>query len=126
MRKELKKINNETRHTFEGFIEKFGSKKNYLGFSENTILIKNICCNNNLVAEHLWVVIKKTISKSILDFSIKYKEDPVGKKIIFQGRVKKYEKGYKGYDLFLSLEKPVATDYKISHITKIQILNNQN
>jgi hypothetical protein len=117
-RKVLKKIGGEQRHTFLGTIERFGTKKNYFGYPEQTILIKNIFHDTKLVSDHIWTTLSKTIKKSLNDL-----DSCVGKSISFDGRIRSYEKGYKGYDLVLSYEKPIVKDYRISHITNVKLLD---
>ena len=76
--------------------------------------MRNKKCRNKLVSEHLWFNLIKSFEK--LDL----RENDI---VQFDARVKKYEKGYKGYrdDVY----KPIETDYKLSHPTKIKIIKEQ-
>jgi hypothetical protein len=66
MRKELITLN-EQRMSFNTTIERFGKKTNYHGFSESTILFKNVCRvdTGKQVTDHIWFTVGKTIQ--ILD-----------------------------------------------------------
>jgi len=111
MRRELR--NKEgVRETFTGTFVRFGTKKNWHGFEDKTILLNNIktLCGEN-VTDHLWFNFTKQFEK------VDLKENDV---VEFDARVKRYKKGYQGYrdDVY----KPVEIDYKLSHPTKIKIL----
>lgn len=109
MRKELKKINEE-RRTFTGMFERFGIKNGFKGPEKTILLISIKDSENKIVAEHLWFNYTKGFQK--------LGELKEGDVIKFNARVKKYEKGYKGYrdDVLYS---PIKTDYKLSHPSKI-------
>ena len=114
MRKELAQIH-RLRREFTATFVRFGSKTNFKGYPETTILLSNIQnpINNKIFAEHLWFNLTKEFDK------IELKEGDV---ISFHARVKEYYKGYKGYREELQWEKPVEKDYKLSHPTKIKLL----
>lgn len=108
MRKELKKMNEE-RTSFVGVFERFGIKNGFKG-PEKTILLINIKdLNGKNITDHLWFNYTKGFQK--------LGELKEGDVIQFDARVKKYEKGYKGYrdDVFY----PPVEDYKLSHPSKI-------
>lgn len=107
-RKSLQK-NEGIRDTFIGIFERKGTKNGWKGRKEKTILLKNIVnTKGKQVADHLWFNFTKGFQKV---------NPKPGDIIIFDGRVKEYEKGYKGYrkDVF----KPVEIDYHLSYPTKI-------
>lgn len=94
MRKNLKKIGTQERHTFTGTFVRYGSKSGYKGIIE-TLLLKDIKnANDKLVADHLWF----TKTKGFAQYDLKE-----GDVLQFDARVSKYIKGYKGYDFIKSL-----------------------
>lgn len=111
MRKNLKDILNK-RMSFEAEVERFGSKTNYHGFPTPTILLKNLKSveKEGILSDHIWLTVGKTIENAGL------KE---GDKIIFDGRVKTYIKGYVNWREGIDER---TKDYKISHVTKIKKL----
>lgn len=111
MRKTLKAIGNQTRHTFTATFARFGTKNGYMGI-EKTVLLQNIKDENgNLISDHLWFNYTTGFAK------LRLKE---GMHIQFNARVAEYEKGYKGYreDVYV----PIEIDYKLSYPTKIKII----
>ncbi len=107
MREELKKIK-EVRASFIGTFERIGTKSSF-GYLKQTILLKDIKdSTGQIVADHLWFNLTKGFSALGLS---------QGDTVKFDARVKKYEKGYKGYreDVY----KPIETDYKLSHPTRL-------
>jgi superfamily I DNA and/or RNA helicase len=107
-RKELKKLN-KTRLKFTGKFERYGIKINYHGFSEKTILLKDITLNGKIVADHLWFNYTKGFQK--------LGELTKGDIIQFYARSKKYEKGYVNYRKYIN-EKTI--DYKLNYPTQIE------
>lgn len=109
MRKELAKLKEE-RKRFKGEFVRTGVKSGYMGRTEETILLKNVTLNDSsiILTDHLWF--NKTKSFAVLELN-------EGDLVEFDGRCKKYTKGYKGYreDVF----NPIREDYKISHPTKV-------
>lgn len=109
MRKELSKIE-EVRKEFKGEFSRYGTKNGYKGVEE-TLLLKNITDENGrIITDHLWF----NLTKGFKDLG-ELKEGDV---IIFNARVKEYEKGYKGYrdDVYKTIE----IDYKLSHPSKVR------
>jgi len=111
MRKELKPLL-ENRITVKAVFSNRGWKTGYMGDSLETLLFTNVCdFAGNVLTDHIWLNSTKGFEK--LDLQI-------GNIVIFEARVKSYSKGYKGRDIELRFEKPVTTDYKFSHPTKIK------
>ena len=111
MRKQLEQIEEE-RKTFVGTFERYGTKSGYMGVQE-TILLKDIkTTDGEYITDHLWF--NKTKGFSDLG-TLKF-----GDIVQFDARSKEYEKGYKGYrdDVY----KPIETDYKLSHPSKIKLI----
>lgn len=107
MRKELQKIK-EIRASFTGTFERIGTKSSF-GYLKQTVLLKDIKDSaGKIVADHLWFNLTKGFASLGLS---------QGDTVTFDARVKKYEKGYKGYreDVY----KPIETDYKLSHPTRL-------
>jgi hypothetical protein len=98
------------RKIFRATFERLGKKVNYKGYSEDTILLKNIvdASTNQLVADHLW------FSYTVGFESIELREGVV---LEFEARVKEYTKGYVNRSLKIVERKQ---DYKLSHPTKIK------
>jgi hypothetical protein len=112
MRKELAQINRQ-RKTFTSIFEKYGSKINWHGFPEKTILLINIQdSNGKIIADHIWFKMTKGFEK--------LGELKEGDSVMFDARVKEYYKGYKGYREELQYEKPIEKDYKLNFPTKIK------
>ena len=109
MRKKLKKLK-EQRLSFEATFERYGSKQGYKGGPIRTLLFREIKNGEHIVTDHLWFTTNKQFELHEL------KE---GQVILFEARVKGYQKGYKGRreDVY----RPSEWDYKLSHPTKIRI-----
>ncbi|MFW6219236.1 MAG: hypothetical protein ACOC33_00080 [bacterium] len=105
MRKELKKINGE-RTKFVATVDRFGIKKNWHGYYENTICLKDVKFveTNKLATDHIWFTVGKRIK------ALNLKEND---KVMFDARVSKYVKGY-----FLEYQ---TIDYKLNNPTKFKI-----
>src|ERR1700730_11601863 len=108
MRKELKKID-EQRELFRGVFSKYGLKTSYRGPSTNTVLLVQIRDSRGaFICDHLWFNVTKGFEKlGALQ---------QGEFIQFEARVKKYKKGYVNKRAGIDES---ASDYKLSHPTKI-------
>ena len=111
MRKVLKEING-TRIKFKGIFERYGTKTNFKGYPEKTILLKDINDGMRMVTDHLWFSMTKGFQA--------LGELKEGDAIYFHARVKEYHKGYAGYKEEVQWEHPIQLDYKLSHPTKIR------
>ena len=115
MRKALKNIGSEERHTYVATFERTGTKNGYKGILE-TVLLTDVCeaGTNTLITDHLWFNNTKGFQAANLK---------KGDKVQFDARVESYEKGYKGYrkDVYL----PISIDYKLSRPTHIINLNSE-
>ncbi len=111
MRKELAE-EKDTRKKFRATFERLGKKVNYKGYSEDTILLKNIIDTdkNQQVADHLWFSYTKGFE------GIKLTQGVV---LEFEARIKEYRKGYVNKGLKINSRKQ---DYKLSHPTKIKMI----
>jgi len=106
MRKALKKIGKDDRHTFIGTFDGVGFKNTYKDIYQPTIVMTNIkLSNGNKLADHLWF----SYTKGFLQLG----QLQQGDKLQFDGRINSYEKGY-----YLDRQ----TDYKIERPTKIKLL----
>ncbi len=111
MRKELAKESGQ-RKKFKALFSRIGKKTNYKGYSEETILLKNIVDveTNKMVADHVWFSYTQGFEKvSLVE----------GTQIEFEARIKEYKKGYVNPRLNINNN---TTDYKLSHPTKIKKL----
>ena len=114
MRKELSKQNN-VRSSFIGVFVRFGTKTNYHGFPEKTVLLKDIKDNqNNIVCDHLWFNHTKQF-QALGEIQPKTL-------ISFNARVKEYVKGYINRDKFID---DSTIDYKLSHPTQVRKVNSE-
>ena len=111
MRKELKKIGCEERHTFTAIVEKFSLKNGFRGLPLRTILLTNVMHEGIVVANHVWLTCGKRFYSAIL---------LPGDLIQFDARIKEYEKGYKGRKI--DVHKPIKKDFCLSYPTKIKVL----
>ena len=102
----------ENEKKFKAVFVRLGKKTNYKGYTEETILLKNIVDieSNKVVADHVWF----GYTKGFLQITL-----TEGVLLEFKARVKEYKKGYvnKGYQIDNS-----KTDYKLSHPTQIRKL----
>ncbi len=109
MRKELA-AEKGNRKKFRAVFARIGKKVNYKGYSEETILLKNIVDleTNKMMTDHVWFSFTKGFEKALL------KE---GDSLEFEARVKEYRKGYlnKKYKI-----NNTTNDYKLSNPTKIK------
>ena len=97
------------RKKFRATFERIGKKVNYKGYTEETILLKNIVDLETtiVVADHVWF----TYTKGFEELTLK-----PGMILEFDARVKEYKKGYVNKGLGLTKR---STDFKLSHPTKI-------
>jgi len=112
MRKRLASSEGE-RKKFRAQFSRFGKKTNYKGYSEETILLREIVDveTNDVVADHLWFSLIKSFEKLSL------KEGVI---IEFEARVKVYQKGYVNSRYKIDNSKK---DFKLSHPTKIKVIS---
>jgi len=109
MREKLKRIEDE-RTTFIGVFERYGTKTNWNGYPENTILLKEIKNSfGKIISDHIWFSFTKGFQK------LGKLEN--GDIIQFQARVKPYVKGYVNHSDYID-EREI--DYKLNNPTKIQ------
>jgi hypothetical protein len=109
MRKELAAEEGK-RKKFKAIFSRIGKKVNYKGYSEETILLKNVIDleANKIVADHVWFSYTQGFIKALIS---------EGDTLEFEARVKEYRKGYvnKNYKINNS-----TTDFKLSNPTKIK------
>jgi hypothetical protein len=107
MRKELKD-KNEQRLLFTATVERFGTKANYHGYAQSTILLKNVrfASTEESAADHIWFTVGKTIEALKLS---------VGEAIQFEARIGGYTKGFVNRRANINNSK---TDYKLNRPTK--------
>jgi hypothetical protein len=102
------------RKKFIATFSRFGKKRNFKGYSEDTILLTNVTDaeTSSIVADHIWFSYTKLFEKITL------KE---GSLVEFEARVKSYTKGYFNKAVGINQRK---ADFKLSHPTKIKIVSN--
>ena len=109
MRKNLAKKENQ-RMTFFGVFARYGTKSNWHGYPEKTILLKQIKDENDKVlTDHIWFHLTKGFEK----LGKLHKGD----RIQLDARVKQYLKGNVYHNKCIDHR---VTDYKLSHPTKIK------
>jgi hypothetical protein len=104
------------RKRFSAEVERFGKKINYKGYSEETILLKNIrdIESKEVLADHLWFTFSLTFQKAkIIE----------GCTIEFDARVKDYVKGYVNKKIGINNRKK---DFKLSNPTRIILIKLPN
>lgn len=106
LKKELGK-----RKKFRGLYVRMGRKAGFNGYSQETILLKDIVDleSGAIVTDHLWF----NLTKGFECLSIKE-----GMTLEFEARIKEYTKGYVNTRYKIDQQKK---DYKLSHPTKFRI-----
>ena len=98
---------------FTGTFKRYGTKNNWHGFPEQTILLTNIKnSNGNIVTDHIWFKQTKGFEKI----------NPLteGDIISFEARVRDYVKGWHGAKAERYGEEDYVLDYKLNFPTKIK------
>lgn len=115
MRKELA-TREGVRQKFRAVFSRVGKKTNYKGYREDTILLNDVreVETNHLVADHLWFSYTKSFEKILLT---------EGTWIEFEARVKEYTKGYANKRYHIDKR---TNDYKLSHPSKIRVIENKD
>ena len=105
-------MDSDTRKKFRAVFIRIGKKTGFKGYSEETILLKNIVDleADKMVADHLWFNYTKGFEKLSLT---------EGATLEFEARIKEYRKGYVNARYKINRS---TTDYKLSHPTKIKKL----
>jgi len=111
MRTKLRDAQGE-RFTFNATFVRIGKKTNYMGLSEETVLLKNILKaeTQEFVCDHVWLNFTRAFEK------LNLRE---GDMISFDARIKQYTKGYVNRKIKINLQK---RDYRLSHPTQIKRL----
>lgn len=111
MRTELKKIS-EVRTRFRGTFAREG-KKSFGVHESRTILLTDVTevQTGKVITDHLWLNWTQGF-EAIAPLEL-------GDVVEFDARVKRYTKGYFGWDEWKRLENPPREDYKLSHPTRI-------
>jgi hypothetical protein len=111
VRKELSKREGQ-RKRFRAIVAKFGSKINFRGYSDKTIMLKEVkeADTGSIVADHVWFTLTKGFEECNLSEN---------SEIEFEARVKEYRKGYVNRRYGINNQ---TKDYKLSHPTKIRIV----
>ena len=111
MRKKLAEKDGE-RRGFRATFVRFGAKRGYLGYKEETILLKDIVdlSTNKIIADHAWLNFTKSFER------LKLSE---GTEITFDARIKEYHKGYVNKRYGIDNRKK---DFRLSHPTNVAIV----
>ncbi len=109
MRAELKN-KNEERLPFTAIFSRYGSKADWKGWAETTLLLTDLRFEDGSPAtDHIWITETKEC-KSLGPLR-------AGQKLSFEARIGSYEKGYKYKGQALT---PVTKDFKLNRPTKIR------
>lgn len=100
------------RKKFTGKFVRTGKKAGFKGYSQETILLKDIIDAESgvRVTDHLWL----NYTKGFEDVNLK-----PGVIIEFQARIVEYKKGYRNSQFVTERQKK---DYKLSHPTQIRVV----
>lgn len=111
MRTKLRDAQGE-RFTFHATFVRIGKKTNYMGHSEETVLLKNILKaeTKEFVCDHVWLNFTRAFEKLSLR---------EGDTISFDARIKQYTKGYVNRKININQQK---RDYRLSHPTQVKRL----
>lgn len=110
--RQLLATSEDERRTYRAEFSRIGRKVGYQGYSEETILLKNIIDVETrlVVADHIWFSYTKGFQKVNLQ---------EGVLVEFEARTKKYKKGYVNRKWKVNDQRE---DYKLSNPTKIKIV----
>lgn len=109
MRKELQK-KDEQRLKFTAVFGRYGSKINWNGYSETTLLLTELRYEDGSpAAAHIWL----TETKGLRELG-PFKQ---GQQLEFEARIGEYEKGYKYRGKALT---PTKVDFKLNRVTKVR------
>lgn len=111
MRQELGKSEGQ-RKKFKAIFSRLGTKTNYKGYSEPTVLLTSVIDpeTNTPVADHVWFNFTKGFETAGLS---------TGVTVEFEARIKTYKKGYVNSRYRINRQ---TEDYKLSHPTKIKLV----
>lgn len=111
MRKNLGNING-SRTRFRATVKRFGSKKNYHGYPEPTILLIDVAFaeTDKQASDHIWFTVGTTIKKLGLK---------PGDVVEFDARVGEYIKGYVNRREYIDNR---TLDYKLNRPTKFAVI----
>lgn len=111
MRRELASQEGQ-RKKFKAIFTRLGKKTSYQGYPEETILLNNVADaeTGKIVTSHLWFTYTKGFQEARIT---------PGDTIEFEARVKEYRKGYVNKQYGINNSKQ---DYKLSHPTKIKVV----
>jgi len=100
------------RRSFRATFVRFGSKRGYQGYKEETILFRNVVdlSTDKLITDHAWFNLTKGFERLKLN---------PGTQVTFDARVKEYHKGYVNGRYGLDNRKK---DFRFSHPTNVSIV----
>ena len=118
MKYQLKKIKNKGRQCFEATIDRIGSKTNFHGFPEETLLLLDVNIKyTGEIIDHVWI--GKTKNTEPLFDIAKSMTDKI--KVSFYRKILEYRKCGQIYDGLKLVGEEI--DYKIGYITNVEFLN---
>jgi hypothetical protein len=115
MRENLEAVNG-MRMRFTAVVERFGSKTNWHGYPESTILLKDVrfVDTGQLACDHLWF--------RHGNWALGLVE---GHKFAFDARVDSYAKGYQGAKADRLGMSSYSVDYHLERPTRVEILDEE-
>jgi hypothetical protein len=113
MRNELQKLNRQ-RMRFRATVERYGSRSNWHGYPETTILLKDVCFarNGESACDHLW----------FKDGAWAW-ELEIGTTFEFDARVDSYVKGYQGRRADELDSGAPTIDYHLERPSKVVVIS---
>jgi hypothetical protein len=103
------KDNDDRRLKFSAVFDRYGTRINWKGYSETTLLLTDLCFEDGSpAAGHVWIAETKE-AQALGPFR-------PGQKLEFEARIGAYEKGYRYRGKALT---PIKTDFKLNRPTRI-------
>ena len=99
MRKQLEELTDAERHTFTATFDRYGTRPNWHGYPEQTLLLTNVMLGDSVVCDHIWLVEGKRLKAYTFES---------GDRLEFCARVGLYRKGYYHDEYDYCLKYPTA------------------
>ena len=111
MRVQLKELCSKKDTVFQATIERFSVIS--MKAKRKTILLSNITVEDGLiVTDHVWLNLTKT-----------WNDYQIGDRVEFTATIQTYKKGYKGKIIFKQIRRPIESDFKLTNIKGVKLIN---
>ncbi|KRK39436.1 hypothetical protein [Loigolactobacillus bifermentans] len=115
MRQQLGALGAAERHQFVGTFKRYGFKTDY-GHAKPTLLLVDVTLlPDQWLTDHAWFNLTKGFAT--------LGQLQSGDQVQFNGRVARYQKGYRGHNFERRQAAPLRWDYKIERPTKVQLVD---